>query len=563
MTPAQLAVAISEAAAAAADAGELGRLGPADVPAATVERPKNPEHGDYATNLAMRLAKPAGLAPRAVAEVLAVRLGKLDGVVAVDVAGPGFLNLTLADDALGEAARLAVVAGALHGRSEALAGRSVNLEFVSANPTGPVHLGGTRWAAVGDAMGRLLTAAGADVTREYYVNDAGAQIDRFAASLLAVAHGRPAPDDGYVGDYLVPIARDVVDRNPGLLERTEGDQQAVFKAVGVELMLEEIRRALDDFGVHFDVWFSERTLHDAGDLDLALADLRAGGHVYEADGAVWLRTTTFGDSKDRPLVTSDGRWTYFAADAAYYRNKRARGFDQVVIMLGADHHGYIGRYKALVAALGDDPDRNLEILIGQLVNLVKDGQPVRMSKRAGTVVLLDDIVEAIGVDAARYSLARFDISQSIDIDIDLWSSRRNDNPVYYVQYAHARLSNLQRNAVAAGFEPVTADSAAGVDVALLTDPVEGTLLTAIAEFPERVAGAAELRAPHRIARYLEELAGISHRFYDAHRILPRAGEEQSEAERELTRARLLLGEATRVVLASGLGLLGVSAPERM
>ena len=563
MTPAQLAAAVTEVAVAAADAGELGRVEPTAVPAATVERPKNPEHGDYATNIAMRLAKPAGMPPRAVAEVLAVRLGKLDGVVAVDVAGPGFLNLTLADSALGEAARIAVVQGGAYGRSETLAGRSVDLEFVSANPTGPVHLGGTRWAAVGDAMGRLLTAAGAAVTREYYVNDAGAQIDRFAESLLAVAHGRPVPDGGYVGDYLGPIAGDVVDRNPGLLDRPEAEQVAVFKADGVDLMLTEIRRALDGFGVHFDVWFSERTLHDGGDLDAVLADLRDQGHVFEQDGAVWLRTTTFGDDKDRPLVTSDGRWTYFAADAAYYRNKRARGFDQVVIMLGADHHGYIGRYKALVAALGDDPERNLEILIGQLVNLVKDGQPVRMSKRAGNVVLLDDVVELIGVDAARYSLARFDTSQPIDIDIDLWSSRKSDNPVYYVQYAHARLSKLQRDAAAAGIPVVTPDTAAEIDVALLVEPRETALLKAIAEFPERVAGAAELRAPHRIARYLEEVAGLYHRFYDGPRILPRDTDEPTDADRELTKARLLLGEATRIVLAAGLGLLGVSAPERM
>ena len=554
---------MTEAAVAAAEAGELGRLEPADVPAASVERPKNPDHGDYATSIALRLAKPAGLAPRQVAEVLALRLGKLDGIAAVDVAGPGFLNLTLGGDELGEAARAAVIAGPSYGVNDAMTGASLNLEFVSANPTGPVHLGATRWAAVGDALGRLLTASGAEVTREYYFNDAGSQIDKFAASLLEVAHGRPVPENGYGGAYIADIAAAVVEQHPGLLERPEAEQLPVFKAGGVELMFVDIRSSLEDFGVHFDVYFNERDLHTAGDLDAAVQLLRDGGHVYEADGATWLRTTVFGDSKDRPLVTSDGRWTYFAADAAYCRNKRARGFDRVVIMLGADHHGYIGRYKALVAALGDDPERNLEILIGQMVNLVRDGQPVRMSKRAGTLVLLDDMVESIGVDAARYALARYDTDQPIDIDLDLWSSRRNDNPVYYVQYAHARLSNLQRNAVAAGFEPVTPDSSTGVDVSLLTETVETTLLTAIAEFPERVAGAAELRAPHRIARYLEELSGISHRFYDAHRILPRAGEEPTAADRELTRARLLLGEATRVVLAAGLGLLGVTAPERM
>ncbi|MHA3704535.1 arginine--tRNA ligase [Jatrophihabitans sp. YIM 134969] len=563
MTPAQLADAVTEVAVAAAEAGELGRLGATDVPAATVERPRNRDHGDYATNLAMRLAKPAGLPPRAVADLLAVRLGKVEGVDRVDVAGPGFLNLTLADDVLGEAARVAVVAGADYGTNGALTGARLNLEFVSANPTGPVHLGATRWAAVGDALGRLLTASGAVVTREYYFNDAGSQIDRFGDSLLEVAHGRPVPENGYGGAYIADIAAAVVARHPGLLERPEAEQLAVFKADGVELMFVEIRESLEEFGVHFDVYFNERDLHTAGDLDAALALLREGGHVFEADGAVWLRTTTFGDSKDRPLVTSDGRWTYFAADAAYYRNKRARGFDRVVIMLGADHHGYIGRYRALVAALGDDPDRNLEILIGQMVNLVRDGTPVRMSKRAGTLVLMTDMVEAIGVDAARYALARYDTDQPIDIDLDLWSSRRNDNPVYYVQYAHARLSKLQRDAAAAGIPVVTPDTAADVDVSLLVEPRETALLAAIAEFPQRVAGAAELRAPHRIARYLEEVAGLYHRFYDGPRILPRDTDEPTPAEQELTRARLLLGEATRVVLAAGLALLGVTAPERM
>ncbi len=563
MTPAQLAAAVTEVAVAAADAGELGRLAPTAVPAATVERPKNRDHGDYATNVAMRLAKPAGMPPRAVAEVLAVRLGKVDGVLAVDVAGPGFLNLTLAEGELGETARAAVIAGTSYGTNDALTGATLNLEFVSANPTGPVHLGATRWAAVGDALGRLLTASGAVVTREYYFNDAGSQIDKFAASLLEVAHGRPVPENGYGGAYIADIAAAVVERNPGLLDRPETDQLAVFKADGVDLMFVDIRSSLEDFGVRFDIYFNEKDLHTAGDLDSALQTLRDGGHVFEADGATWLRTTTFGDSKDRPLVTSDGRWTYFAADAAYYRNKRERGFDKVVIMLGADHHGYIGRYKALVAALGDDPERNLEILIGQMVNLVRDGQPVRMSKRAGTVVLMDDMVEAIGVDAARYSLARYDTDQPIDIDLDLWSSRRNDNPVYYVQYAHARLSKLQRDAAAAGIPTVTPDTVTDVDVALLTEPRETALLTLIAEFPQRVAGAAELRAPHRIARYLEELAGAYHRFYDGPRILPRDTDEPTDADRELTKARLLLGEATRVVLAAGLALLGVAAPERM
>ncbi|HEV7869989.1 MAG TPA: arginine--tRNA ligase, partial [Modestobacter sp.] len=435
MTPEQLSDVVRSAVAAAVERGTLSVAVPEDV---VIERPRNPEHGDYATNVALRLAKAAGRPPSEVAEMLAAELRSRDGIAAVDVAGPGFLNITVAKDALGQIAVRAVTAGEAYGRTATLAGQKLNLEFVSANPTGPVHIGGTRWAAVGDALGRLLTASGAQVTREYYFNDAGAQIDRFARSLMAAAHGEPLPEDGYAGDYIAEIAAQVVAAEPGLLELPEEQQQERFRVLGVELMFAEIKRTLADFGVVFDVYFSERTLHQTGALEKAIARLREQGHVYEADGAVWLRTTTFGDDKDRVLVKSDGETTYFAADCAYYLDKRERGFDRVVIMLGADHHGYIGRYKALVAALGDDPDTNLEILIGQLVNLVRDGQPLRMSKRAGTVVLLEDLVAAVGADAARYALARASVDQQIDLDLDLWSRQTNDNPVFYVQYAHAR-----------------------------------------------------------------------------------------------------------------------------
>lgn len=563
MTPADLAEAITAAARDAAKVGQLGSLTAEQVIPATVERPKHAEHGDYASSMALRLAKLAGQPARQVAGVLASRVRQFDGVREVNVAGPGFLNVTLAGAALGETARQVVLAGATFGHTDALAGQRLNLEFVSANPTGPVHLGATRWAAVGDALGRLLTASGAKVTREYYFNDAGSQIDRFAESLLAAANGRPVPEGGYSGAYIDDIATRVVADHPGLLQRPETEQLQVVRHAGVELMFTEIRGALDQFGVHFDVWFNERELHQTGQLDAAVAWLRTAGHVYEADGATWLRTTAFGDDKDRPLRKSDGAWTYFAADAAYYRNKRERGFDRVLIMLGADHHGYIGRYKALAAAFGDDPETNLEILIGQLVNLVRAGQPVRMSKRAGNVVLLADLIEAIGVDAARYALARYSTDQQIDIDVDLWAARTNDNPVYYVQYAHSRLSSLHRHAAAAGLPAAGSATAADVDVSLLTDPHETALLTTIAQFPARIQGAAELRAPHRIARYLEELAGTYHRFYDTTRVLPRGGQPPAEDELELVRARLLLCEATRIVLASGLALLGVSAPERM
>ena len=427
VTPEQLRDLVRTAVGAVVERGTLAVAVPDDV---LVERPKNPEHGDYATNVALRLAKPAGMPPRAVADLLAEELGAQSGVARVDVAGPGFLNITLAQGALGRIAVDAVTAGGAYGRTDAFAGRRLNLEFVSANPTGPVHIGAVRWAAVGDALGRLLETAGADVTREYYFNDAGSQIDRFARSLQAAAHGRPVPQDGYAGAYIEDIAAQVVTAEPGVLERPDDEQVAVFRTRGVELMWVEIRTSLADFGVVFDVYFSERTLHETGALDKAVARLREQGHVYEADGAVWLRTTDFGDDKDRVLVKGDGEPTYFAADCAYYLDKRERGFETVVIMLGADHTGYVGRYKALVAAFGDDPSENLEILIGQLVNLVKGGEPVRMSKRAGNVVNLGDLVDAIGADAARYALARTSIDQTIDLDLDLLTRATNDNPVH-------------------------------------------------------------------------------------------------------------------------------------
>ena len=553
MTPEQLRDVVRTAVAGAVERGVLTVAVPDDI---VIERPKNPEHGDYATNVALRLAKTAGKPPRAVAEVLAEELRSRPGIDTVDVAGPGFLNITLAKGVLGQIAVRAVTAGEGYGRTDVLAGQKLNLEFVSANPTGPVHIGGTRWAAVGDALGRLLEASGADVAREYYLNDAGAQIDRFARSLLAGAQGRAVPEDGYAGSYIGEIAAQVIEAEPGLLDRPDDEQLRVFRARGVELMVADIRRTLEAFGVHFDVFFSETSLHESGALEKAVARLRQEGHVYESDGAVWLRTTDFADDKDRVLVKADGEPTYFAADCAYYLDKRERGFDKVVIMLGSDHTGYVGRYKALVAATGDDPDAHLEILIGQLVNLLRDGEPVRMSKRAGTVITLDDLVDAIGADAARYALARASVDQQIDIDIDLWTRKTNDNPVFYVQYAHARISSVLRNAADLGLSLGEADD---VDVTQLGHERENDLLRAIGEFPRVLTGAAELRAPHRVARYLEELAGTYHRFYDSCRVLPRGDEEATP----LNTARLWLCAATETVLRNGLGVLGVSAPERM
>jgi arginyl-tRNA synthetase len=521
-----------------------------------IERSKNRDHGDYATNAALQLAKPAGRPPREVAEVIAVRLRESTSVESVDIAGPGFLNITLSNAAQGELARTVVAQGVDYGRSDVLAKERINLEFVSANPTGPVHLGHTRWAAVGDSLGRVLSAAGADVTREYYLNDAGVQVDRYAESLRASARGEAAPADGYVGEYIDGIAATITERHPGLATQPDAESLPVYAREGMDLMLAEIRRTLSDFGVEFDVFFSEQSLHDKGELESALATLREQGHVFDADGAVWLRTTDFGDDKDRVIRKSDGEWTYFAADCAYYLDKRGRGFDRCVYMLGADHHGYVGRLKAVASCAGDDPDRNIEVLIGQLVNLLKDGEPFRMSKRAGTIIWMTDLVELIGVDAARYALCRYSTDSQIDIDLDLWARKTSDNPVFYVQYAHARISSLLRNAAELGIDRGSIES---FDPTLLVEEKEGELLGALGEFPRVVSSAAELREPHRVARYLEELAGTYHRFYDSCRVLPMGDEPATD----LTKSRLWLVEATRIVLSNGLALLGVSAPERM
>jgi arginyl-tRNA synthetase len=550
VTPAELQRAVLAAVAACVENGELAVEVPDEV---VVERPRVKEHGDYATNVALQLAKAAGVPPRTVAELVAARLRATDGIESVDIAGPGFLNVRLAGAALGEIARQVVAAGSAYGSNDHATGQNVNLEFVSANPTGPIHIGGVRWAAVGDALARLLQASGAKVTREYYFNDHGAQIDRFARSLLAAAKGEPAPEDGYGGEYVKDIADRVLELVPDALEQP--DPQEVFRAHGVQLMFAEIKQSLHEFGVDFDVYFHENSLHESGAAERALARLRALGHVYEKDGAVWLRTTDFGDDKDRVVIKSDGDPAYISGDLAYYLDKRERGFDRCVIMLGADHHGYIGRLMAMCAAFGDTPHVNLEILIGQMVNLLKDGQPLRMSKRAGTVLTLEDLVEAIGKDAARYALARSSADSTLDIDLDVWTRQTSDNPVFYVQYAATRAASVLRNAAELGIE-VTADA----DVSLLTHEREQDLLLALAEFPQVVATAAELREPHRVARYLEEkVAKAAQRFWDDCQVLPK-GDDPVEPS---TAPRLLLWRATRVVLENGLGLLGVSAPERM
>ncbi|HVE73575.1 MAG TPA: arginine--tRNA ligase [Mycobacteriales bacterium] len=552
MTPPELAAAVRAAVAAVVTAGELDVLVPEEV---AVERPKSAEHGDWATNIALRLTREAGRPPREIAELVAAQLRQAAGISSVDIAGPGFLNITLDRAALGAVLAEVVNAGAAYGRNDTALGQTVNLEFVSANPTGPLHLGAVRWAAVGDALARLLEASGAKVTREYYFNDHGTQIDRFASSLLAAARGEPTPKDGYAGAYIGEIASAVLTRVPDAL--AQPDPQEVFRREGVPQMFAEIKASLHGFGVDFDVYFHENSLHESKAVERALERLHSLGHVYERDGARWLRTTDFGDDKDRVLIKSDGQPAYISADVAYYLDKRERGFDRVIMMLGADHHGYVGRLMAICAAVGDSPGVQLEILIGQMVNLVRAGAPVRMSKRAGTVVTMEDLVEAVGVDAARYALARSSVDATIDIDIDLWSRQTSDNPVYYVQYAATRAASILRGAADLGIPLPPADQ---VDITLLTHPRETELLLALAEFPGVVASATELRQPHRVARYLEEkVAKSAQRFFDECRVLPRGDEERTP----LTDARLLLWRSTRIVLENGLGLLGVSVPERM
>ncbi|THJ66185.1 arginine--tRNA ligase [Arthrobacter echini] len=549
MTPDELSSAISACLRTAVEAGDFSVELPSEV---RVERPKNREHGDWSTNIALQLGKKAGMNPRDFAQLLSTRLAGIDGVKSVDIAGPGFLNITLDVGAAGELARTIVDAGPAYGTNDTLVGQKINLEFVSANPTGPIHIGGTRWAAVGDALARILQSQGASVTREYYFNDHGAQTERFARSLYASATGEGAPEDGYAGQYIVDIAQRVLAMEPGILDLERDEAIERFRALGVDAMFGDIKTSLHDFGVDFDVYFHEHSLFRDNFVQDLLDQLKASGNLYLEDGAWWLRSTDFGDDRDRVVIKSDGSPAYIAGDIGYFVNKRRRGFDLNIIMLGADHHGYVARLKAAAAALGDDPDA-VEVLIGQMVNLVRDGAPVRMSKRAGTVVTLEDLVDAVGVDAARYTLSRFSADSNIDIDLDLLTRHTNENPVFYVQYAHARTHAVARNAVSAGVDT------SAFDAASLSHPTEGELLAALGQFPGVVAQAAAFREPHRVARHLEVVAGAYHRWYDARRVAPLRG----EAVEDVHRSRLWLNNATQQVLVNGLTLLGVSAPERM
>ena len=558
VTPEELAAAIRTILEEASAEDSLA-LPAAEIPEPRVERPRNRDHGDWSTNVAMQLAKKAGTKPRDLAELLVPRLEALDGVASVEVAGPGFLNIRLDAASAGELARSIVEAGEAYGRNDSLSGQHINLEYVSANPTGPVHLGGARWAAVGDSLARILAACGATITREYYFNDHGTQIDHFAQSLLASARGQETPENGYGGAYIGEITQQVIADElaagrPDPTTLPDAEAAEVFRARGVDLMFAAVKAELHAFRSDFDVFFHEDSLHTSGAVERAIARLRERGVIEERDGATWLRTTDFGDDKDRVLIKSDGNTSYFAADLAYYLDKRERGTDCAIFLFGADHHGYIGRMMAMCAAFGDEPGVNMQIVIGQFVNLVKDGQPVRMSKRAGTIVTLGDLVDAVGVDAARYALARSSMDSAIDIDLDLLASTSSENPVYYVQYAHARTRNVARNAAEHGVS-----RSAGFLPAALDDPADSALLGVLAQFPAIVAQAAQLREQHRVARYLEQLAAAYHAWYGATRVTPRGDDAVNSGHV----ARLWLNDAVGQVLANGLGLLGVTAPERM
>jgi arginyl-tRNA synthetase len=527
-----------------------------DIPTSlTLERPKNRDHGDYATSIALALSKPSGIAPRKIAEIIVAGLSNRKDIAALEIAGPGFVNITLDKSSQGGVIANILTAGKSFGYGNKLNGVAINLEFISANPTGPLHLGHTRWAAVGDALGRVLSAAGAKVTREFYINDRGVQMDKFGASLQSAALGEPRPEDGYHGAYIDDLAKEVVVANPEVLKFSGEEQTFAFRDIGYKLQLAQQQSVLDKFGTRFDVWFSEKSLYDNNFFAHCQEVLKSKGHVFEDGGAIWLRTTDFGDDKDRVMVKSDGSMAYFASDSAYYISKRERGFEICIYMLGADHHGYTGRLKALAACNGDNPEYNVEVLIGQMVKIMEGGEEVKLSKRAGTIITLEELVEKVGVDAARYTLIRYPVDTPMVMDVDILRSRTNENPVYYVQYAHARICAVLRNATDIGIKY-------GADLIhpeLLVHERERELIGALGEFPRVVAGAAELREPHRVARYVEELAGVYHRFYADCRVLPLGDETPSE----LHIARATLCSATAQVIANGLELLGVSAPEKM
>ena len=548
----QLENAIKAAISRAIDAGLLTGQAPEAI---KLERPKDRDHGDYASSIALQLAKPAGKNPREVAQIIADQLNGVADISKIEIAGPGFINITLNRASQAVLVQTILAAKSEYGKGSALAGVKVNLEFISANPTGPLHLGHTRWAAVGDALGRVLTAAGAQVTREFYINDRGNQMDLFGQSVEAVALGNAVPENGYQGEYIKDLAQEVVAQNSSIKDLSGDERFVAFREAAYRLQLRDQQRVLDAFNTHFDVWFSERSLHDQGAVEHGMEKLRAQGHVFEVDGAAWLRTTDYGDDKDRVMTKSDGSLTYFASDTAYYINKRERGFDICIYMLGADHHGYVHRLKATAACAGDDANYNVEIMIGQLVKIMEGGEELKLSKRAGTIITLEELVEKVGVDAARYTLIRYPVDTPMVMDIDILRRNTNENPVYYVQYAHARIAGVLRNSQELGIS----SDLTSFDPTQLTHDRENELLGSLAEYPRVVASAAQFREPHRVARYLEELAGVYHGFYADCRVIPLGDEPIAP----IHSARAALCAATMQVISNGLDLLGVAAPDRM
>ena len=525
-----------------------------------LDRPKNRDHGDYATSIALTLAKAANLQPQVIAEVIIKTLNENNllvpaGISKVEIAGPGFINITLESASQGSVVIEILTAGKKYGQGQSLAGKKINLEFVSANPTGPIHLGHTRWAAVGDSLGRVLSAAGAQVSREFYVNDRGNQMDLFGQSLRAAALGIDRPENGYHGEYIADLASEIVKVNPEFTKLDEESSMVAFREAGYKLQLDLQREVLENFGTHFDTWFSERSLYENNFFNHTLDKLKSNGHVYEEEGAIWLRTTDFGDDKDRVMIKSDGSFAYFASDSAYYISKRERGFNLCIYMLGADHHGYVGRIKAIAACAGDDPEKDIEALIGQMVKIIEGGQELKLSKRAGTIITLEELVEKVGIDAARYTLIRYPTDTPMVMDVDLLKKNTNDNPVYYVQYAHARICAVLRNAKDLGIDY----GLKFYSPELLVHERERELIGLLAEYPRIVAAAAFARQPHRVSRYIEDLAAQYHRFYNDCRVLP-LGEEKPT---KLNSARACLSMATAQVISNGLDLLGVNAPERM
>ena len=525
-----------------------------------LDRPKNRDHGDYATSIALTLAKAANLQPRVIAEMIIKTLNENSlleraGISKVEIAGPGFINITLEGASQASVVIEILSAGKKYGQGQSLAGKKINLEFVSANPTGPIHLGHTRWAAVGDSLGRVLSAAGAQVSREFYINDRGNQMDLFGQSLRAAALGIDRPENGYHGEYIADLANEITKANPEFTKLDEEAGIVAFREAGYKLQLNLQREVLENFGTHFDTWFSERSLYENNFFNHTLDKLKSNGHVYEEEGAVWLRTTDFGDDKDRVMIKSDGSFAYFASDSAYYISKRERGFNLCIYMLGADHHGYVGRIKAIAACAGDDPEQNIEALIGQMVKIIEGGQELKLSKRAGTIITLEELVEKVGIDAARYTLIRYPTDTPMVMDVDLLKKNTNDNPVYYVQYAHARICAVLRNAKDLGIDY-------GLNFyspELLVHERERELIGLLAEYPRIVAAAAFARQPHRVSRYIEDLAAQYHRFYNDCRVLPLSEEKPTK----LNSARACLSMATAQVISNGLDLLGVNAPERM